>query len=308
MAAHTGISAAARGVIIDTTRHSPSWFAKGSSKITHNVFVADTLNNAVEIFDFKTRTQTGQIGGLSAPEGLATDTAGNLYESNTTTQTIQIYAAPYSGNPTILQDPGMYPVGLHVDGSGNVWVANICSGSGGSCVGAGGVVEYKGGKGKPIALNGGPARSYFVTTDAKGNVWADGQDSSGSPIIGYFANGKGAFKPVSISFLFPGGIQFDKSGNLLLDDQEGNTSVGGSEIFIYPPGSTTPSGSVTVQTTGDDVVSFALGSVQLRLFAPLYLAGSTNVVVYPSGALSFVLNPTTVGNPDAVAVTPATLP
>ena len=302
---HLGISNAARPVAL-SNHVTASW--SNDVSVTNRVFVGDTLNNDIAIFNYTTGKQTATIGGLSAPEGLATDKTANLYESDTGTQKIQIWASPYTGSPKVIQENGFYPVGIHVDAHNNIWVANICSGSGGACSGGGNTTEFKAGSTKPTVLKGGPYRAYFVTTNAAGDVWADGQDSSGSPTIGYWKGGTGSFKAVSISFAFPGGLQFDPAGNLLLDDQSGDPATGGSIINIYPPGSTTPSGSITVQTTGDDVITFQLGVGAARVFAPGYLGGVVNVVNYKTNTMTGTLTPSPSGQPDAVAVTPGTLP
>ncbi|MEO9171158.1 MAG: hypothetical protein ABI282_11740 [Candidatus Baltobacteraceae bacterium] len=305
---HTGTSLAARNTGANRkVQHLGSWFIPNHNPITSQVFVGDSTNSVVEIFDFKTRTQTGQIGGLNAPEGLTTDSAGNLYESDTGTNQILVFKSPYTGSPRAIADPSGYPVGNHVDGNGDLWVANICSTASG-CAGGGAVLKYTGAKGTPTSLKNAPYRTYFVTTDANGNVWADGQNSSGSAVIGYWKAGAGSFKTVAISLVFPGSLQFDKAGNLLLVDQSGDPTTGGSIMNIYPPGSTTPSGSIILQTTGDDVISAALGTAQARIFAPLYLTGTSGIISYPAGAMVNTLTPTTIGNPDAVAVTPSTLP
>lgn len=303
---HSGISNSAKPVVF-SSKVTGSW-SSDLTAVTNRVLVADTTNNDIAIFNFNTGKQIGTIGGLSAPEGLATDKTANLYESDTGTQRIQIYASPYTGSPKVIQEHGYYPVGIHVDAHNNIWVANICSGSGGSCSGGGNTVEIKAGTTKPVALSGGPYRAYFVTTNAAGNVWADGQDSSGNPVIGYWKGGTGSFKAVNIALNFPGGLQFDPAGNLLLDDQLGDPSNGGSILDVIPPGSTTPSQQITLQTTGDDVVTFQLGVGAARVFAPGYLGGSVNVINYKTNTITGSLTPNPVGNPDAVAVTPGTLP
>ncbi len=190
--------------------------------ITTMVFTSDYENGLIDIFNFNTGQQIGQIAGLNGPQGLATDTNGNLYESDTNTQSINIYA-PYSiNNPTNISEAGInggeYPVGLHVDKKLTLWVANICSNG---CSSGGNVMYYKYGSSTGTALNGGPYRAYFVTTDASGNVWADGEDSSGNPVIGWWTGGKGSFNVANIKLNFPGSIQFDGYGNMILDDRAG---------------------------------------------------------------------------------------
>lgn len=72
-------------------------------------------------------------------------------------------------------------------------------------------------------MNGGPYSPVDVTTDAQGNVWADGLDASKNCIAGYWAKGGGKFIPAGIDCNdsdpngnVPGWIVFDSIGNLLL--------------------------------------------------------------------------------------------
>ncbi|HEV3153292.1 MAG TPA: hypothetical protein VGZ02_05780 [Candidatus Baltobacteraceae bacterium] len=291
-------------------RHLGSWFTTNHPS-TNTVFISDVTNNVVDIFDYQQHRQIGQIGNVNIPEGLATDSAGYLYESDTLSQDVQVFAPPYTGKPQVLEDQGEYPVGLHVDASGNVWVANICSGFGGACINNGNVVWYKAGlKGAAKALSGGPGRPYFVTTDRHGNVWADGQVSEfdPTPMIGYWPGGTGSFVTVPISFVFPGGMQFDANGNLLLDDQAG-ASNGASVIYIYGPGQTTPKSTYTIQTNGEDVVTFALGVGQKRVFAPGALFGVCTLWTYPDDKMGVnTLVPKVLGSQAAIATLPAPSP
>jgi len=209
----------------------------------------------------------------------------------------------------VLNDSGFFPVGVHVDARGNVYVANICSGSNNACSGAGDTIEFIAGSHTATTLAGGPGRAYFVSTDARGNVWVDGQTSSSDPSaeIGYFSAASGSFVPVGIRLVFPGGLTFDRSGNLLLDDQAGAAN-GGSILNIYKPGATKPSASIALQSEGDDVIDIALGTAQARIFAPDYFTNTAAVITYPAGLDVNSLSPLTSGAPAAVAVTPATVP
>jgi hypothetical protein len=287
-------------------RASRSWF---SSTVTKNVFLADAQNGVVDIFDFASRQQTGAIAGFTMPEGLATDSKANLYVADTLAQRIDIYAKPYVSHTTVLKDRGFYPAGVYVDARGNVYVANICSGSGDACSGNGDTVEYRVGSKIPQRLAGGPGRAYFTAMDSRGNLWVDGQFSAADPtaVIGYFSARTRTFVRVGIDFKFPGGIAFDGSGNLLLDDQSGAPN-GASILNIYAPGATAPSDSIVLQTNGDDIVDIALGSAQSRLFAPDYFAGNADIITYPAGITVNELTPALFGELDAVAVAPETLP
>lgn len=297
-------------VTIFNNRPSQSYMLRRN--ITTMVFTSDYGNGLVDIFNYATGQQIGQIAGLNGPQGLATDINGNLFEADTNTQSINIYA-PYSdSNPTNISETGInsgsYPVGIHVDKNLTMWVSNICSNG---CSSPGNVEEfpYPYSTSTATSLSGGPSRAYFVTTDKAGNVWADGQDSSGNPVIGWWKGGKGSFIVSNIRMGFPGSIQFDGYGNLILNDQEGSPS-GGARVTIVPGGSPPASRHITIQTDGDDIVSVALGTANARLFASHVGDGSgvAKVGYWPPSQIFGSLVPTTTGELIGTAVVQATLP
>lgn len=297
-------------LFLPNLRSSPTWFSPDAAGTTTYTFVADEIGGAIEIFDQKSHEQIGSIGGFYYPTGLATDGNGSLYVADF--GHIRIYAAPYTGTPKVIKLTDKYPIGLHVDKAGNLWVAIVCSGTFRNCTGPGGLIEFKSGSSKPVTLAGAPARSFFVATNSAGDVWIDGQTSSGQSTIGYFKGGTGAYIPSKITFVFPGSVQFDSKDNLLVVDQYGHGS--GSILDVYAPGKIKPTNSIRL-SFGDDVVEAALSSDMTEIFAPLFGAGTTNILRYPTApstaydsAQIGTLTPSLLGNPDAVAVAPRTLP
>jgi len=205
-----------------------------------------------------------------------------------------------------LNDSGYSPNGLHVDASGNLWVANYCKIVHFNCGGAGNVSEYPRGSSKPTVLNGGPYGPVDVATDANGNVWADGLDAQGNCVIGYWKGGTGAFVPDGISCNdphtatnVPGGLTFDKSGNLLFwyaQNDEGR-------IGVFPPGHTTPA---TVIMTYGQVLGIALGPVEDLIYAVYRNTNVVRLYAYPQGSLKGHMSGN--GLAYSLAVYPATLP
>lgn len=295
-----------------TVKHLQSWF-KGAFTAAQSVFVADDLNNVIDVFDAKTYKQIAQLGQINTPQGINTDTSGNLYEADNGSQLVRIFAPPYNGTARLINDVGFYPTDVYADSTGKVWVANICSGFSGACFGGGNVSVWHGTYPDPRVLNGGPYRAYFVTKDASGNVWSDGEDSSFNPIIGYWAGGKGPFITVSIAnFNFPGGIQFAKNGQLLLTDQcqiPLDSGCGGSILKVYNVGSwSAPAFTVPLQNDGDDVIKPAIGTANMLVFSPQYLGGFTQIVGYPGGTFGHQLVPSVFSLNVSAAVVPSTNP
>jgi sugar lactone lactonase YvrE len=65
--------------------------------------------------------------GLSGPNALALDGAGNLFVSNETSNRVTIYAPPYTGTPTVVGTNStlVAPFALALDGAGDLFVANF---------------------------------------------------------------------------------------------------------------------------------------------------------------------------------------
>lgn len=301
-------STISRGALLQPARDTQMQFSRETSS-GNAAFVADPSSNSIQVFNPKTKLLIATIRGLSDPEGLAANVLGgtaHLYESDFGSQTIRHYTAPYRRAPQILSDARFFPLGLYLDAHGDLWVANYCGGSLGSCLSAGNVVEYKSGSTTPVALVGGPKNPRNITSDASGNIWASGfEQAPFNPVIGYWTGGTGSFKRVNISLVFPGGMEFDKAGNLLIDDREGAPD-GASIINLYPHGVTIPSRTIVVQTNGDDVPSFVLDAKNSLLYAPQFQSGATQIISYPAGKLLGTLP--TSGTPNSVATIPRAIP
>ena len=101
-----------------------------------NVYVADTINNRIQVFSndgtfLSVFGEYGRANGtLRSPEGIAVDQAGNVYVADTGNNRIQVF----SSNGTVesvfgeygLSEQGLrYPSGIVVDlSSSNVYVAD----------------------------------------------------------------------------------------------------------------------------------------------------------------------------------------
>ncbi len=217
------------------------------------VYVSDTVTNEVFGYD-----QTGGLpfitiaAGFAFPQGLATDNAGNLYVADTNNSRIVVFA-PGSTSPSMtISDPNEFPAGVAVSGN-YVYVTNIINSSGGN----GGLIAFNKKTGKVYRTYSCPTieRAYFVAVDAVGNVYVDDINANThEPEVVEFAQPGltcGSALPPTLGG--PGGLQFDKSGNLVVDDQEGDT------ISYAPPGfSTVVAISDNGGSEGDDPVTIAL--------------------------------------------------
>ena len=96
-------------------------------------FISDFVRNTVYIYAHRNRIAA--LKGFTNPSGLATDGSGNLYVANEGAANILVYAPPYTGAPTTLNDSGQFPADVAVDSHGNVAACSLGSPS----FGAGGV-------------------------------------------------------------------------------------------------------------------------------------------------------------------------
>jgi len=270
------------------------------------VFVSDYLNGVVNIYNTAGK-QLGQITGFSGPQGLATDLKGNLYVADTNNSRIQVYAPPYKKAPKTLADPGYFPAGVAVVTIGTttyVGVSNICSAP--SC-GQGGFIVYKNGKSKGAFQSSNINRVYFCGFDAKGNLYADGQDSSGNGVYGVVP---GATKnkttynldTLGNSIVFPGGVEVTTKGKIAIDDQSG------AAIYTYnaPKGGTFGTPIATTPLTGaGDTVTYAFMSNDKDVWTADALNAASFEFAYPAGGSPVKTISVTGGEPIGVAVVPA---
>jgi hypothetical protein len=233
--------------------------AKGGASI----IVSDASDNVVDIFNTAGK-QTAQLTGFSLPQGLALDTAGNLYVADTNNSRIQVYAAGFKGTPTTINDPGESPVSVAIDGKGNLGVANILT----TGSGPGSVSFFNDGGTLLMTLsNSNFAKVFFDAFDDKGNLYIDGTNASGAFVAGEVVGGVSG-KAITIlatgnSVGFPGGIAISSRGKIALDDQQNltiftyNAPVGGS---LGMPIATTP------LTGAGDPISFAFTRTNKRIW------------------------------------------
>jgi sugar lactone lactonase YvrE len=231
-----------------------------------NVYVADTLNDTVRKITpagavstlAGTAGKTGSANGAGAaarfnlPDGVATDSTGNVYVADTGNDTIR-KITPDGVVSTLAGAAGVagssdgtgaaarfsFPVSVATDGSGNVYVADAGNETIRKITPAGAVTTLAGTAGVTGSADGtGPAASFSVpggvATDGAGNIYVS--DSAANTIrkitpagvvttlagtagITGSTDGSGA----AASFWAPQGLATDSSGILYLADRGNNT-------------------------------------------------------------------------------------
>ncbi len=206
-------------------------FFRPDAKVKPLIFVSDQ-SGYVNIYQQGDKKLVGQIFNLTAPQGMATDTAGNLYVTNgyfTSTETIEVYAPPYTGAPTLTLDDGgssTNPNSVAVSLLGVVAVAN----------GNGSVVFYAKNSTTSCATISDPTKlgaAAFDSFDDKGNLYVAGYSGSASVVVkldgGCKANGMTLLTTTN-TLSFARGIQVDKADRIaILDD--GSPQV----VYTYDP-------------------------------------------------------------------------
>lgn len=281
---------------------------KGIKEATTKIFVSDAANNVVDIYNTAGK-QLAQLTGFSEPQGLATDSKGNLYVADTANSRIQVYAPPYTKTPKSYADSGQYPAGVSVKIVGKVTyvgVTNIISTSGGP----GSVTIYKNGKAGAAISNSNFGRVYFDSFDASGNLYIDGENSSGAVVVGEIAKATTTGKKIAVlktknSIEFPGGIEVTTKGLIAIDDQDAAT------VYSYKApvkGSLGNPAHTTPVTGSSDAVTFAFTSTNADLWTADAGNEDSAEFAYPKGGSALHSIPVTGGEPIGVAIVPAQIP
>ena len=272
------------------------------------IFVSDAANNVVNIYNSSGK-QLAQLTGFSEPQGLATDSKGNLYVADTANSRIQVYAPPYNKTPKTYSDPGQYPAGVSVTIVGTttyVAVTNIISTSGGP----GSVTIYKNGKAGAAISSSDFGRVYFDSFDASGNLYIDGENSSGGVVVGEIAKATTTGKKIAVlttgnSIEFPGGVEVTTKGLIAIDDQEG------AAVYSYKApvkGSLGNPVKTTPLTGSGDAVTFAFTSTNADLWTADASDAASNEFAYPKGGSALHSISVSGGEPIGVALVPAQIP
>jgi sugar lactone lactonase YvrE len=304
-----------------------------------NVYIADTGNNRVLYYPVGSTTATrvyGQRGSftvnvannsgvsansLNAPDGVNVDSSGNLYIADSGNNRVLYYPAGSTTATRVYGQGGSFttnahnvgatglhnPNGAAVDGSGNVYVADMVNNRvlyypAGSTTatrvyGQGGSFTTNASDVSADSLN----NPFGIAVDGSGNVYV--ADAVNNRVLYYPAGGTTATRVygqggdftsdvantnVSANSLTgPNGVAVDGSGNLYIADS------GNNRVLYYPAGSTTATrvygqggdftaNASTVSATG---LSIPVG-ITLDRNGNLYIADAVNnrVLYYPTGS------------------------
>jgi len=215
-----------------------------------NLYIADTDNNRIRKVAGGIITTVAGDAGLYAPSGVALDAAGNLYIADTDNYRLLEVAGGIittlagGGNPVGLNGPATsaqleYPIGIAVDASGNIYIADLLADrvlevSGGIVgVAAGnGINGFSGDNGPPTSASLASPEGVFVSSSGSFYIADLGNDvirEVSSGVITTVAGGgadqdSGDNGPaVSAGLGGPVGGAVDSSGNLYIVENFGST-------------------------------------------------------------------------------------
>jgi len=283
-----------------------------------NVYVADTNNHEIRMVtpagvvttlagapkDTGSTDGTGSAARFDYPQGIVADNQGNLFISDTDNNTIRQLVISSRAVTTIAGSAGIQgysngtgagaefvnPLGIAIDGGGNLYIADNGNDSIRKLAPGGTVTNLAGTSGNGFADGSGTAARFFVPSgvavDASGNVYvADELNDTirkitpagavttiaGSPGDAAAADGTGS----AARFFQPFGIAVDSSDNLYVSD------AGNSTIRKIAPG-----GVVTTLAGTAGMAGYADGTGSAARFKiPLGVAvdGNGNVYVAEQG-------------------------
>lgn len=210
-------------------RPNASWMARQLGK-RDLMYLSDVGSGDVYVYSFPDAQLEGTLTGLSFPAGECVDKAGDVWIVEEGPNEIVEYAHGGSTPIATLTDPNNAPEGCSVDPTtGNLAVANAQTLS----AGAGSVAVYANAEGTPTLYTDSQMKFVlFVTYDDKGNLYADGVDSSLSYRLAELRKGAAALTPIAFDqkIVQPTNIQWDGK---YLAVGDGGGLLGTSNPAIY---------------------------------------------------------------------------
>jgi hypothetical protein len=232
------------------------------------LYASDAHQNVVDVFSVPGYSMVGQItDGINQPEGLATDSNGNLYVANLTGDTITVYR-PGTTSPSLTLTESDGPLDVAVGSNGYVYAGDE----------GGGIDVYPPGATSPSTrlTNSVFSRVAGVGVDTSNNVYAAGDIGATTGVVIEFVNGSGSGTNLGLSGLKePTGVIIDKNNNLVVSNFKRH------RIGIYPPGHTSPSRHIEVPFPDRS----AINQAENNIYVPEGDRDRVRVFTYPAGKL-----------------------
>lgn len=241
------------------------------------LFVANGRANSVDIYqEYPPHHVLGQItDGITGPNAMAVDAAGDLFVSNVDSQTVTVYP-PGSTSPSRTYTRGFNkrltnPLTVALGRDGTMYLVNYTH------VGMRSeILIYPPDQLKPstrIQLNGG---ADGLAVDPSNNIYVSVNTNRGGRVL-KFSPGSKTGQDLGISVGFAGGIALDKNLDLLVCDQTAPA------IDVFPPGATQPSN--VLKAPFINPYGLAFGTFFQRLYVADSAGDTVYIFSYPDGAL-----------------------
>jgi hypothetical protein len=280
-------------------------FAAMAKNKGDTIAISDIENNAVDLFTAD-GMQVGQLTGFDLPQGMASDSKGDLYIADAFNSRVQVYAAGFAKPPTTLSESGQSPADVDSFSNGAyVAVTNFQTAVGG----AGSVSIFKGSKLQSNITSPTLAYVFFCAFDASGNLYVDGHDATNNFVVGEIRNatsGGTKFEQLTTAnaIAYPSGIQVTTSGQIAIED------LVNLAIYTYNPpsrGSLGTPAHITPLGGSGGPVTFAFTKNMADLYTADDSAYELFEYAYPAGGAP-VSTITVSGVPYGTAVIPTQYP
>jgi sugar lactone lactonase YvrE len=275
----TGLNGATPSVG-SATQKSTGWLSPAAAS-KQLVYISSSTGNVVDIYpkDVSSGGNPAPIGeitdGITAPSGSFVDRHGDLFVANNGNYTVTMY--PKGSTTWKLRYTGFaYPNNVTVSPKGLVYIADFTGDK---------VVEFPKGSTRSkltIALGYPP---HGVALDAHNNVYVSyntGAHGEGPGTVNEYAPGSTKGTNLNLPIGWAAGDVIDGSGNLLVCDQSN------AAVYVFPPGSTTPSQTITQGLS--DPVNVAFDASFQHLYVEDAVVDGVLVYDYPSGTYLTTLN------------------
>ncbi|HVN69085.1 MAG TPA: hypothetical protein VMU38_05510 [Candidatus Binatia bacterium] len=257
-----------------------SWMASGLAK-RDLLYLSDDGSGNVYVYSFPDAKLQGTLTGLSFPAGECVDGTGDVWIVEEGTNDIVEYAHGGTIPIATLTDPNNAPEGCSVDPTtGNLAVANAQTLS----AGAGSVAVYAHAQGAPTLYTDSQMQFVlFVTYDDRGNLYANGVDSSLAYRLAELRKNGGTLVPIAFdqTIVQATNIQWDRK---YLAVGDGGGIVGTGTPVIYHVKITHSVGTVVGETPLTGTTGIFQFFIQGNTFIGPNL-GNENVMFwkYPAG-------------------------